>query len=1116
MKKVLGLIILSCFIFINYGKGQQKDEVKMREEYLTLPTYVMGPNDVNPEFFRNESYQGASRVIYPYPMMDNFTNNKENKTYKALYLENEYISLCILPELGGKLFYATDKTNNYEIFYRQHVIKPAHIGMLGAWISGGVEWCVFHHHRASTFLPVDYSLVENPDGSKTIWFGETEPRQRMKWTIGITLYPGKSYIEATVKLMNPTAVANSILYWANVATHANENYQVIFPPSVQYGVYHAKNSFSHWPVTTEIYNNYDYYKDSIDASWWKNHPKPISFFAFNLKEGFLAGYDFGKNAGTIHIADPYIAAGAKLWEWGPGPEGSFWDTKVLTDSDGPYAELMAGAFSDNQPDYSWIKPFESKQFKQFWFPLRDTKGVKNANLNGCVNLIFDKNKIMMAFNTTTAYRGARVMLNDKGRKMYEETINIDPANPYYHELQAGKSVKLTDLRLSLLTSSGEELVAYQPVIYPYDPRLPDEVRPPKKPSEISTNEELYFTGIRIKQFHNAQLNALEYFNEALKRDSFDTRCNIELGLDFNKRGLYAEAANHFRRALARPAKDYTRPLNCEALYYLGSVLIAQAKYDDAYDTLYRATWDYSYRSAACLLLSRISCTRKNYVKAEEEINNSLETNSRSTTALNLKAAILRKLGKFDEAFETIGLTRKNDELDTWCRYESYTNMILGNRPGDADGALSELKKLLRNNPESYLELVVGYMNAGFDDEAEKILMLAYGSKDRGLADYPLIDYYLGYLRQKAGDLANARMYYDKAEKLSPGYCNPFRLETINILDSLITINPNNAMAHYYLGNLLYDRQPVFAITEWKNAVELKKDLSIGWRNLGWGNYYTLNDVPEAIKCYETAIAVNPVPAKYYYELDNLYEENNSALEKRLRVLLDNHEHVVNREDALTREIWVLILNGQYDQAVELLTKYYFHAQEGTRNLHDIYVDAHLLRGINKLKTSDDKGALTDFKESEQYPENQQIGRDPEYLRLPQIYYYIGLGYIKTGDKKSGEDYFRKVLELPDGNDWHLYYRYLVLKQTRKDKPALELLEQLKARGDSLINTSDPADYFAKFGYARTDKIRKSNGYLSLGLYYLEKGDKNKAKESLDKAIELNISNAWAEVFLKEI
>lgn len=245
--------------------------------------------------------------------MDNLGNERKDKTYKALYLENEYIRLCLLPELGGKLYDGLDKTNGYHFIYRNHVIKPANIGMLGAWISGGIEWCVIHHHRASTFLPVDYFLTENPDGGRTIWFGETEPRHRMRWIIGLTVFPGKSYVQAKVRIINRTPETHSFLYWTNVATYANQNYRVIFPPSTRVAVYHAKNSFTHWPVSHEIYNGVDYTK-GVDLSWWKNHPEPISFFAHDRQEDFMGGYDYGKNAGTVHVANHHIVKGAKLWE----------------------------------------------------------------------------------------------------------------------------------------------------------------------------------------------------------------------------------------------------------------------------------------------------------------------------------------------------------------------------------------------------------------------------------------------------------------------------------------------------------------------------------------------------------------------------------------------------------------------------------------------------------------------------------------------------------------------------------------------------------------------------------------------------------------------------------
>ena len=142
--------------------------VKITEQNITIPTYISGPPDPNPMFYFGQGSQGAEGRVYPYPLYDNLTNNKTNRAYRIVYLENEYVRIGILPEIGGRLFEAIDKSNGYNFIYRQHVIKPALIGLIGAWISGGIEWNIPHHHRATTCLPVQYRIQENRDGSKTV------------------------------------------------------------------------------------------------------------------------------------------------------------------------------------------------------------------------------------------------------------------------------------------------------------------------------------------------------------------------------------------------------------------------------------------------------------------------------------------------------------------------------------------------------------------------------------------------------------------------------------------------------------------------------------------------------------------------------------------------------------------------------------------------------------------------------------------------------------------------------------------------------------------------------------------------------------------------------------
>ncbi len=686
-KKLFSAIIFTSFLA---APLLSDSTVNVWQEPLVIPTYKVAPPDSNPMFYKGEVYQGAKKSIYPYPFLDKLTDIRQNKTYNALYLENDYVKICFLPELGGRLLSALDKTNNYDFLYRQHVIKPALIGMLGAWISGGIEWCVLHHHRATTFMPVDYTLTENPDGSKTIWLAETERRHRMKWTIAATLYPDKSYLEVKVTIFNRTPFPHSFLYWANVAVHANPDYQVIFPPSTRFATFHAKNQFSHWPISYELYNRVDY-TSGVDVTWWKNHPEPTSFFAWNLQEDFSGGYDHGKKAGVIHIGNHHIVTGAKLWEWGPGPRGQMWD-KILTETDGPYAELMVGAYSDNQPDYSWIKPYEVKTFTQHWYPIREIGSVKNANLRAAVNLELPSKKIArIGFNTTSQYQNATAMLIANDQPIFEQQINIAPDKPFLAEVALPPGVRQTDLKVTLISSDDHELISYKPVEREYDPNLPDVVKPPPAPKNINTVEQLYLAALRIEQFHNPTLDPYAYYQEALRRDPNDSRVNTALGIDYNKRALFEKAEEKLTRAIQRTSYNYTSPKNNEAYYQLGLALKAQGKLDAAYDNFYKATWDYTFHTAAYYQLAEISCIKQDFTTALDHINRSLATNQLNNKALNAKTVTLRTLGQLEKARETALKVLGVDPLDFWALNELHLIASTTGSHTKADEILNGLK-----------------------------------------------------------------------------------------------------------------------------------------------------------------------------------------------------------------------------------------------------------------------------------------------------------------------------------------------------------------------------------------------------------------------------------------
>ncbi|HAH23615.1 MAG TPA: DUF5107 domain-containing protein [Prolixibacteraceae bacterium] len=1102
--RITGMLIL---ILLN-GSGLWA-QVKLSEQKWTLPTYEVSPADKNPMFFKGESYQGASKVIYPYAMNDAISNEKTQHDWKALILENEFIKLCVAPEIGGKLYYGTDKTNNYNFLYKNNVVKPSNIGMTGAWVSGGIEWCVIHHHRASSFLPIDYDLKVNADSSKTIWIGETEPRQRMRWTIGITMYPGKSYYQTEVKILNPTSLTNNFLYWANVAAHTDKDYQVIFPQSVDMVTYHAKNSFSHWPFSKEVYNGEDFTK-GVDISWWKNSPNQNSYFAYDLKEDFMGGYDHGKESGTIHIGDHNIVKGAKLWEWGSGPVGQATEGK-LTENDGPYVEIMVGAFSDNQPDYSWIRPYEVKTFKQYWYPVRDIQGFKNANLNGAVNLEKrGEHQVFLGYYSTSEVKDAKIVLKNKGVVIFEKQTGISPKAGFTTTVTMDGTFNETDLSTEMInTVTGETLVSYQPVERKNDRPLPQEVKRPVAPKEMASVEELYLTGSRIQQFSNPTLNAMDYYEEALKRDPSDIRTNVAMGNTQLKNGEYTTARKYFATAIKRLTKDFTRPSNCEALYLQGITLKALGLYDEAIDTLYRATWDQAWHSAAYLELSRISCIQGKFTKALEQVNQSLSTNADNNSAITLKASIQRRLGDFAEAKNTIAKVTEHDPLDFRAGNENYLLSLKQGNKQDREQLLSDLNRKMRDFDQNYLELAVGYMNDGLYPEAEDVLH-RYKGKNQELS------YTLGYLSDLKGNKEEAVKWIKEGSAQSVDFGFPFRLETVKVLELAIQYTPNDAKPCYYLGNLLFDRQPQKAIACWEKAVTLDPTLAIAFRNLGWGYYQYSQDVPKAISAYEKAVNLKKDDPVYYAELDPLYELNNTPIERRAKLFDSVNEVVKKRDDSFVREIIVLNLAGQTERSVEYLANSVFHFREGSSRVRDITVDAHLLMGKKYLEQKKYKEALEQFLANVETTENTKPGKYTGDPRSPQINYFIGLGYEAMGNKAKAKTYYALSTDhgLKDGNFMQYYQGLSYLKQGNKAK-ATECFNKLVAEGDQKIKQGSEVDFFAKFGEKESAHVQLSNAYLLKGMGYKGLGDKVRAQEYLQKAVELSVSNLWANIEKKD-
>lgn len=1075
--------------------------VQVRRQPVRLQTYAPEAPDKNPMFLENRVYQGSSGKMYPLPFVDRISERRKEAEWDAVHLENEFLQLMILPQIGGRIHIGRDKTNGYDFFYRQNVIKPALVGLAGPWISGGVEFNWPQHHRPATFMPVDVEIERHRDGSVTVWLGDHEPMNRMKGMHGVSLHPGKAYVEVKVRLYNRTPLTQTFLWWANVAARAHERYQSFFPPDVSHVADHAKRAVSRFPFCKGHYYGVDYQtrggkgvpaeetpsrfvpphcanksktknqESEIpayppnDLSWYANIPVPTSYMAMGSKGDFFGGYDHAREAGMVHLASHHISPGKKQWTWGNHEFGYAWE-RNLTDEQGPYIELMAGVYTDNQPDFSFLAPGETKSFSQFWYPIQKIGPAQKANLRAALSLRVEGGSVHAGVSVTEPCPGAGVRLQAKGRMLAEWSCELAPGQAFTGEARLPRGAGETDLRLALLDGEGNEWIHYAPVAATGSHPLQPATEPPL-PEEVSGNDELYITGLHLEQYHHATRSPEPYWREALRRDPGDARCNNALGLWHLRRGELELAETHFRKAIERLTRRNPNPSDGEAYYNLGLCLqfhaagsnpkselargggaaIKNQKTDGAYDAFYKATWNHAWKAAGFHALAELDVKTGRFQAAREHLECALRANADNLRARDLLAIVLRRLGENDGADSLLEETLQLDPLDWWARH------LRGEDPGC--------------DMQTRFDLALDYSRAGLYREAIVLLSQSKRSPEPGTA--PLREYYLGWLCGQSGADKAAAAHYRRAAQMPRDYCFPARIEEIAILEAALRANPRDAAASYYLGNLYYDkRRHEDAIRSWEASAKNDPGFSVVWRNLGIG-YFNVRKRPEkARRAYDKAFRANPDDARLFYERDQLWKRLGRVPRERLREI-GKRRDLADRRDDLSIELCALYnQTGQHDKARAILSTRKFQPWEGGEGeALGQHVRTHLSLGRLALTAGDAETALAHFQSALDVPEN--LGEARHLLaNASDIHYWLGCAHAALGNKGDARKHWTAAAEFKgDFQEMKVrafseltYYSALSLQRVGKKEAARKLLRDLLEHARAMALQPAKIDYFA--------------------------------------------------------
>ena len=1037
------------------SKNQKNIMVKAWKEKVVIPTYEVGKPEKNPIFLEKRVYQGSSGVVYPYPVIESISDEKVDKEYNAVFIENEYIKVMILPELGGRVQMAYDKIKQRHFIYYNHVIKPALVGLLGPWISGGIEFNWPQHHRPSTYMPVDTTIEENVDGSITVWVNEMERMFHQKGMAGFTLRPGHAFLEIKGVLYNRTDVPQTFLWWANPAVAVNDYYQSVFPPDINAVFDHGKRAVSSFPIATGTYYKMDY-SAGVDISNYKNIKVPTSYMAVNSRFNFVGGYENDTRAGVLHVANHHVSPGKKQWTWGNGDFGRAWD-RNLTDEDGPYIELMAGVYTENQPDFTWLQPYEEKSFVQYFLPYRELGVVKNASKDLLMNIepAGEGNVRFKVFATSRQVVNV-VLKNEDGKTYYSKEVTITP------EELLDETVDVEDINFNRLileiTANGKELLYWHAEPEEVKP-VPDAAEAALLPEEIKTTEQLYLTGLHLEQYRHATYNPVEYYEEALRRDPIDVRNNNALGLWYIRKGRFCKAEQYLLTAVKTLQKRNPNPYDGEPLYNLGLALKYQGRIDEAYDRFYKSCWNAAWQDAGYFACAQISTMQGRLEDALDEIDRSLIRNWHNHKARALKAAILRRMGKPEEALKLIEESLAIDKFNYGCRNEKY---LITNTVED----LNFLKEMMRGEAHNYDEIVLDYCNAGCWAEAVALWNIAIAEE----AITPMSYYYLGWCL-KQGGLSGVEQALAQGMAACPDYCFPNRLEAVLALQSAMEVNPKDGRAPYYLGNLYYDkRQYELAIEAWEASARLDAQFPTVWRNLALAYFNKKNEETKAVECMERAFRLDTTDARILMELDQLYKRICRSHTERLAFLQKYSELVSQRDDLILEEITLLNQMGEYKQAKELLDAHIFHPWEGGEGkVSGQYQFARVELAKKALAATDYKDAIVLLEECLEYPHHLGEGK-LHGAQENDFYYFLGCAYEGLGENSKAVACWEQAVVGPtepvaamyynDAKPDKIFYQGLALLKLGRTDEANGRFHKLISYGEKHLFDKIKMDYFA--------------------------------------------------------
>lgn len=981
--------VLLAFAATLVAAGVVRGEVRAWEDTIAIPTYPW-EEDINPKFW---ALEGATRlsttvsgsITYPYPMQDHLSRTKTDRTYKALCLENEYLKVICLPELGGRLHSVYDKTQKAEVFHRNNVIKPGMIAMRGAFISGGVEWNAGPQvHTVTIVSPVDALVGHNSDGSAYLEVNNIEKIFRTRWTVRVTLHPGRKYLDEQIRLYNPTDGMHPYYFWNCTAQPNLPGTRFIYPMSL--GTDHHGREFFRWPI-----------HEGKDLSWLKNYETWASVFSVGCEYDFFGSYHVDLDRGCVQVANRHLLPGKKAWTWGTWDFGLV-SQQNLTDDDGPYIEVQSGPLP-TQSDYGMLDPRHEVAWQEWWYPVHGLgEGFEYATRDIAVQSVRSQGDLELRINATGRFLNATCRLEPQGQAPQEHRLELSPDRVSRIICKGAADIPVQVL---IAAQGGRVLAQFTtplpiPKVEPPDPATFAESRD----DELSV-EQKYLKGRRYDR-STSRSQARRYYELALADDPGYVPALRALAVLDLEAGLYDAAKDRLTKALARDSDDGL------AWYFLGVCHLRQGDLPPALECGYRAARYADTRSAGRDLAGRVLMRMGDPATAVREFGRAMRNAPHDTRARDhwlLAQHAARQESVAENARATI--TRFPTDL--------VPRAVLGLQSDEAARQFAaDVRSFAGEYEFEVLETSLVLAEVGLFAEAARLVRAALVDGVDEKQRSPLPVYYLAYLLSKQQSDTSANDLLRQAAAMQRDFVFPSRPEEVEILEFALRENPADANAHLHLGNLLANLGRVDeALSHWQAAAKRDPSLSIAQRNLGLAAATRDSDLPRAAEYYRRAIAARPADQTLYRDLAEILIADQKRPEA-IRLLETMPVEGQRRSEIIITLAQAYLDEERFTDTLDLLAATpYFVNWEGQDITWRLFHRANLRRGQQRMDKGDYSAALKDFEAALTYPENLGVGRSnkPQHAEAE---YWRGKALAALGRNEEAQSAWRAGAAGADG------------------------------------------------------------------------------------------------------